>query len=151
MFFQPSFAKHFECFLAVAFLTSSFHQHLFPPFFLTFFFPHSSSHVVRIPSLKDSHKFVVSTSTNSSTLLSNFLAFPFLLISRPCGFTLDYFLTTLFSFLLSTSATSSRCCNSHRITSTCFKNFVFSLLTKIKSILDSLLPDLNVIFFCPSS
>ena len=138
-------------FLAIAFLTSSFHHHLFPPFFLTFFIPHSSSHAVRTPSLKDSHKIVVSTSTDSSTLLSNFSCISFSFNFQTMRFTLDSFLTTLFSFLLSTLATSSRCCNSHGITFTSFKIFQFSFLTKIKSISDSLLPNLNVIFLLSRS
>ena len=74
VFFHPSFAKLLNAsfFLAIAFFTSSFNHHLFPLFFLTFFYPHSSLHTFRTPSLKDYLKFIVSTSTNSSTLLSNF-------------------------------------------------------------------------------
>ena len=80
------------------------------------------------------------------TLLSKFSCIHLFFNFQIIRCTLDSFSTTLFSFLLSTSATSSRCCNPHGITFTSFKCFLFSLLTKMKSILDSLSPDLNAVF-----
>ena len=82
--------------------TSSFHHHLSPFHIIPLFFPHTSSHAFKIPSLKCSHKFGNPTSTNLITsslnrflILKSFSKLIFLL-------SVHVFRTTLLIFFLST-------------------------------------------------
>ena len=79
-----------------------------------FFLPHSS----------DSSKLVVPTS-----IFQLFFRFSFFNFQN-IRFTFDSFLTTSLSFLLSTLATSNRCCNFHGITVMSFTCTLFSQFPK---------------------
>ena len=63
-------------FLETVTFTSPFHHHASPLLLLPFFFPHSSSHAIKIPSSKWPHIFGAPMSTNLITISSNhFLIF----------------------------------------------------------------------------
>ena len=88
-----------------------------PRSLLYFFFPHTSSHAFRTPSLKVFHKSGASVLTRSFTLFSNLtlLRFSFnfqIFLMILC------FLTTFFRAFLSRSTSTSLCRSSHAITFT---------------------------------
>ena len=57
----------FLSFFETASFNSSFHHHVSPLLLLPFFYPHTSSHAFKIPSMKLPHKFSTTMSTNLIT------------------------------------------------------------------------------------
>ena len=89
--------------------TSSFHHQVSPLILLHLFFPHTSSHAFKTPSLKCPHKFCAPTSTDFITFSSNH--FPIFTSFSKLIFLLSVhvFLTTFLIFFLSISATINAC------------------------------------------
>jgi len=133
------------CSLVVASFTSSFHHHVFPQSLLPFVFSHNSLQAFTTPFFKKSHKSGAPkfTSSQPNPFFKSFSHVTVLQLPNS-SFMTDSFFITFSCFLLSTSTTSNRCCNSHGITFTSRKYFLFSLLTNAKSISVSFAPALNV-------
>ena len=91
----------------MVFFTSSFYHHESPRSLLDFFFPHTSLHVFRTPSLKVFHKPGASALTSSFTLFQILLLFAFHSTSKPFFLWSRCFLTILFKTFLSSSTTIS--------------------------------------------
>ena len=137
-------------FLEIATITLLFYHHASPLLLLPLFFPHTTSHVFKTPSLKCPLKIGAPISTNSVTFSSNhsliFTSFSkviFLLSAH-------VFLTTFLIFFLSVSAITKACCNSPGIAFALKINHQCSFFINTKSIYVSFSPILNVTFLFSS-
>ena len=88
-------------------LTSSFNHYMSPQSLLDFFFPHTSSHAFRTPSLKDFHKSGALVLTSCFTLFSNLTLVRFSFNFQMFLVMIRCFFTTFFRTLLSRSTITS--------------------------------------------